>query len=88
MATVTKKVGFTIEIDEEAIAPASIEVFLFQLVNRLDYEHKISSVTIDEITVPITDEVCVKDLPIGKGETLDTAPTAEVAQAEVSVKKK
>lgn len=70
MAIVTKKIGFTIEIDEKAIAPASVNVFIYQLVNRLNYEHAITSVTVDDTTVPITKDALVQDLPLGEDKEL------------------
>jgi hypothetical protein len=71
MSIVTKKIGFTIELDEEAIAPASPDVFVFQLINRLNYEHRITSVTVDNVTVPITKHDEVSKLPLREGKRLD-----------------
>lgn len=70
MSTVTKNIGFTIEIDEDAIAPASPEVFIFQLINRLNYEHPITSVTVDDVTVDITHPDQVAELSLGEGKSL------------------
>lgn len=67
---VQKKVGFTIDIDEAEVAPASVEVFLYQLLNRLGYEHKISSITIDEVTVPITSNDDLYNLSLGEDKPL------------------
>lgn len=74
MSIITKKVGFTIDIDESEIAPASIEVFLYQLINRLGYEHKISSITIDEVTVPISSNDDLYNLPLGEDKPLVANP--------------
>lgn len=70
MSVVTKTVGFTIDIDEEEIAPASVEVFLYQLINRLGYEHKISSITVDDVTVPITSNDDLYNLSLGEDKPL------------------
>ena len=74
MSIVTKKVGFTIDIDEKEIAPASVEVFLYQLINRLGYEHNISSITIDEVTIPITSKDDLYNLPLGEDQPLVANP--------------
>jgi len=78
MATVTKKVGFTIEIDEDTIAPATVNVFIYQLVNRLNYEHKITSITIDEVTKEITDASQIKNMPLKKDEDLKDDEDLEI----------
>lgn len=67
---ITKHVGFTIDIDEEAIAPASPNVFIFQFLNRLSYEHGIKSITIDDVTKEITDPTQIKNLPLKQDEDL------------------
>lgn len=67
---ITKRVGFTIEIDEEAIAPASPNVFIYQIVNRLNYEHNITSITVDDVTKEITDSTQIKNLPLKQDEDL------------------
>lgn len=72
MAIITKKIGFTIEIDEETIAPASPNVWIYQILNRLGYEHNITSVTIDEATVPIANKEELYDLPLGEDQDLET----------------
>ena len=74
MSIVQKKVGFTIDIDEAEVAPASVEVFLYQLLNRLGYEHKISSITIDNVTVPITSNDDLYNLPLGEDKPLVAKP--------------
>lgn len=70
MTIETKQIGFTIEIDTETIAPADVNVFIYQLLNRLNYEHKITSVTIDEVTVATPKEKDLYELPIGEGQDL------------------
>jgi len=70
MATVTKKIGFTIQLDDEAIAPANPEVFIFQLLNRLGYEHPITSITIDDITLPIAKPEDLSSLELKEGKEL------------------
>jgi len=67
---VTKKVGFTIEIDQEAIAPQSVNVFLYRLINELNYENPITSVTIDDVTVDTSEDGAVYNLPIGEDKPL------------------
>jgi len=74
MSIITKKIGFTIDIDEKDIAPASVEVFLYQLINRLGYEHNISSITIDEVTVPITSKDDLYNLSLGEDQPLVANP--------------
>lgn len=70
MTIETKKIGFTIEIDTEAIAPATINVWIYQLLNRLNYEHPIKSITIDKDTVAITQPDQMYELPIGEDKPL------------------
>jgi hypothetical protein len=70
MATITKTVAFTIDIDEEAIAPASANVFIYQMLNRLNYEHDLKSVTVDGITVDIAHPDQVAELPLGEDRPL------------------
>lgn len=72
MASITKRIGFTIDIDEDAIAPASVNAFIYQLLNRLNYEHEITSITIDDTTVAITHPDQVSELPLGEGKDLDS----------------
>jgi len=74
MATVTKKIGFTIQLDDEAIAPASPEVFIFQLLNRLGYEHTITSITIDDTTLPIDKPEDLSNLELKEGKELRNTP--------------
>lgn len=68
----TKRIGFTIDIDEDAIAPASVNVFIYQLLNRLNYEHPITSITIDDVTLEITHPDQVVELPLGEDKDLDS----------------
>lgn len=70
MTIQTKKIGFTIDIDTDEIAPASINVWIYQLLNRLGYEHNITSITIDAVTVPIANKQEMYDLPIGEDQDL------------------
>jgi hypothetical protein len=66
---VTKTIGFTIDIDTDEIAPATPNVFIFQLVNRLNYEHTIKSVTVDGKTIDTT-KTPVEELSLGKDKPL------------------
>lgn len=82
MAKVTKQIGFTIDIDEEAIAPASVNVFIYQLLNRLNYEHDIKSITIDDVTVPITNPEQLEAISLGEDLDLNVeVQRIEEAQA-------
>jgi len=72
MALITKRIGFTIEVDEETIAPASVNVWIYQLINRLSYEHNITSISVDDVTVEIAGKEELYDLSLG--EDLDLAP--------------
>ena len=72
MAKVIKKIGFTIEVDTDAIAPASIEVWIYRFLNALGFEHKITSVTVDDVTVPIANKQALYDLPLGEDLPLNT----------------
>jgi hypothetical protein len=70
MTIQTKKIGFTIDIDTKEIAPASVNVWIYQLLNRLGYEHTITSITVDDVTVPIANKQEMYDLPIGEDKDL------------------
>ena len=70
MSIITKRVGFTVDIDTQAIAPASVNVWIFQLLNRLNYEHEIKSITVDGVTVDITHPDQIAELPLGKDKPL------------------
>jgi len=72
MATVTKKIGFTIDIDEDAIAPQSWMVWVYRWLNKLGYEHNIQSITVDDVTVAIPDKQTLYDLPLGENQELTT----------------
>jgi len=89
MAKITKQIGFRITIDEDEIAPASVNVWIYQLLNRLGYEHEITEITIDEVTIAIESKDEVKDLPIGKEKELTQESMAEVRaqKAEVELNK-
>ena len=65
-----KKIGFVIEIDEAAIAPATPNTFIYQLLNRLSYEHKITEITIDDVTVKIDDQAQIEELILGEDKDL------------------
>lgn len=69
MTIVTKVVGFTIEIDTNEIAPAGVYAFIYQMMNRLNYEHTIKSVTVDGITVDTTKNP-VEGLVLGENKPL------------------
>ena len=70
MATIRKKIEFTIDIDEDAVAPASVNVFIYRLLNQLGQEHDIQSVTIDDVTVETPDKEALYNLPLGENEDL------------------
>lgn len=71
MAKILKSVGFTIELDEEEIAPASVRVWLYKLFNELNYENKITSVTVDGVTVDTTAPDAMYELPLGEDKDLE-----------------
>ena len=77
MATTTKKIGFTIDIDDESIAPMSVNVFIYQMFNRLGYEHNIQSVTVDEVTVAISGKEKLYDLSLGEDKPLSIVGSGE-----------
>ncbi len=79
MALVTKQIGFTIDIDLEAIAPQTAEIFIYRLLNGLGNEHTISSVTVDEVTVPIESKDDLYNLSLGEDQPLE-ATNVGVAQ--------
>lgn len=60
------------EIDEEQITPASWRVWIYQFLNRINYEHEIKSVTVDDVTVEITDSEGVYNLSLGENEDLES----------------
>lgn len=66
MAKVTKHIGFLVEIDEGAIAPQSVNVFIYRLLNNLNNEHEIKIVTIDDVTLPITKSTDMYMLSLGE----------------------
>lgn len=70
MAIITKKIGFTIDINEDEIAPASVEVWIYQMLNRLGNEHTIKSVSVDNVTKPIANKKDLYDLPLGENKPL------------------
>lgn len=74
MAILTKKIGFTINIDEEAIAPQSVNVFIYRLLNTLNNENLITSVTVDDVTVPIEKQDDLYNLPLGEDQELKAKP--------------
>lgn len=74
MAILTKKIGFTINIDEEAIAPQSVNVFIYRLLMGLNNENPITSVTIDDVTVPIVKDDDLYNLPLGEDQDLKANP--------------
>lgn len=70
MAIITKKIGFTIDIDENEIAPASVEVWIYRFINELGNEHSIKSVSVDGVTKPIANKKELYDLPLGENKPL------------------
>jgi len=59
-----KTVTFTIsvEVDEAEIAPKTIPVWLYQFINRLNYEHPVKSMTHKNTKVDISNPSQVRDL--------------------------
>lgn len=80
MAKIVKRVGFTIEVDEDTIAPMSVNVFLYRLFNNLNNENPITSITVDDVTVDVTEKDALYNLPLGEDKPLQ--------EAEVQVKTK
>lgn len=80
MATVTKTIGFTIDINLDAIVPQSPEVFIYRMLNGLGNEHTIKSVTVDDVTVPIASKTELYDLPLGEDKSLNTSAKAVVTK--------
>lgn len=70
MSILTKQVGFTIEIDTESIAPMSANVFIYNLLNKLNYENKVTSITVDGVTVDTTAPDALYNLPLGEDQDL------------------
>lgn len=70
MSILTKQVGFTIEIDEESIAPMSANVFIYNLLNKLNYENKVTSITVGGVTVDTTAPDALYNLPLGEDQDL------------------
>lgn len=70
MAIVKKQIGFEIDIDEEAIAPMSVEVWIYRFLNDLGNEHEIKSVTVDGVTAEIKNREDLYDLPLGEDKPL------------------
>ncbi len=70
MAKVTKQIGFTIEVDEDAVAPASVNVWIYRLIMGLSFEHTITSITVDGTTVEIENQEQLYDLPLGEDKDL------------------
>ena len=65
-----KQIGFTIDVNEEEIAPMSVNVWIYRWLNELANEHTISSITVDDVTVPIADKQELYDLSLGEDEDL------------------
>jgi len=70
MAKITKKIGFTIDVDEDEVAPASVNVWIYRWLNMLGQEHNIQSVTIDDVTVETPDKEALYNLPLGENKDL------------------
>lgn len=68
--SIIKKIGFTIEIDEKAIAPQSVNVFIYRLLNDINNETPISSITVDDVTILIKDSKDLYELPLGEDKPL------------------
>lgn len=65
-SVVTKQVGFVVHVDTEAIAPMSVEVFLYRMFNDINNEHKITEITVDGVTVDTTPDDALYNLPLGE----------------------
>lgn len=44
MAKITKKITLTIEIDEADVKPKTPDIILFQILNRINYDHPIRGI--------------------------------------------
>ena len=67
---VTKTISFTIDIDTETIAPAGVYAWIYQWLNRLNYEHAIKKVTVDGTTVDTT-KTSIENLSLGENKPLN-----------------
>lgn len=69
MTIVKKTVEFDIDIDTDEIAPVGVYAFIYQFLNRLDYEHDITRVKVDgkEVDTTVTP---VEELELGDNEPL------------------
>ena len=70
MAILTKKIAFTIDVDKEAIAPQSVNVWIYRFLNQMGNEHNIKSITIDDVTVEIKSKNDLYELPLGENKDL------------------
>ena len=64
MTIVTKQISFTVNIDEDVINPMGANTWIYRLLNSINYEHEITSVSVDDVTVEITSEMSVQSLPL------------------------
>lgn len=71
MAKVTTQLGFTLQIDEDAIAPQTVNIFIFRLLSQLNYEHPITSVTVNGVTVDITTPDQLSQLTLREDKPLE-----------------
>lgn len=55
----------------DEITPADLNVFLYQLVNTLNYEHDVLEVSIDGKTATDLNDEQVKILPLREGKDLE-----------------
>ena len=80
-----KQIGFTIDVNEEEIAPMSVNVWIYRWLNGLANEHTISSITVDDVTVPIADKQELYDLSLGEDEDLKpmSAEKLQVKQTKI-----
>lgn len=69
MTIVKKTIEFDIDIDTEEIKPVGVYAFIYQFLNRLDYEHDITRVKVDGHEVDTT-QTPVEELELGENKSL------------------
>lgn len=69
MSKVRKTIQIVIDVDTDVIAPRGVYTWIFQLINRLGYEHDIISLTVDGTTVD-TEGTDLDELPLGENKPL------------------
>ncbi len=56
---------------KDEIAPADLNVYLYQLINKINYEHDVLEVGIDGKTATSLTDDLVKNLPLREGKDLN-----------------